>query len=171
MVFSYRDIVEYTRAAPNHYNAMSIVVSGIDDTDITSIRNFLRRQTNKVHTIAWLLADSTTESWGDCEKITIRSKKVGRPKQKVIGNKTKRHAHIVIVSTDKNECVDTICCKFNKCIAKRKSKKSSIKQPKHKQCDSMNYVPYVQRQADHLYSDGSYNWEYFNVYLYDDTLT
>lgn len=170
MIFNSADIKQYTDNAPEHYLGHSVVVGGVDDSDVQAMRKFLMRETAKNIGFAWLLADSSTESWGECERCVIHSGKVGRPKTIVKGNKVGRHIHLFTIATDKDTDLGIVLEDIKKFISKRRNKKPTIKQSKSKPVDSMNYVQYMTRQADHLYSDNRFDWGYFDEWIYDDKI-
>lgn len=170
MRFSFLDIRKYTDSAPHYEDSCSMVVSGVNDKDVNALRVFLQNETKKLPSFAWLMADSTTESYGYCEKCVKRSGKVGRPKTIVEGKKVGRHVHILGVSLTTETDLNRVRNDFKKNINRRKEKHPNLKQPKTKPCDSMNYIAYMTRQADHLYSSTNFDWEYFDFYMYDDKI-
>lgn len=170
MVYGVSDIQQYTGNAPHYHEACSMVVSGVDDTDVNALRVYLQNETKKITDFAWLLTDSTTESLG-CEKCVIQNKKVGRPKTHVKGKKTGRHIHIIGISLSEEIDLNTVRSDFRRYIGKRAKKHTHLKQPKTKVCDSLNYISYMTRQADHTYKSSNFDWQYFECYLFDDKVT
>lgn len=165
----------YVANAPNYDSALQFVQSGVEDADINALKMWLRRLDNE-H-IAFILTDSTTDG-KDCNKEIIRNGKVGRPKKRVEGKKVKRHIHGLIISTDSSNDINEIKQSLSKYCNKRRKKRPNLKQQKIGIIKSeyvnkgLYIAKYIDRQADHEYRGGDFNFNYFKderyYTLYDD---
>lgn len=167
MIFTLSDIQNYSLNAPHYEDACSMVVSGGNDTDVNALRVYLQNITKKAPDFAWLMVDSTTDS-NFCERISLKTGKVGRPKTIVKGKKIGRHVHVIGVSLSNNINLSQTRKQFNDYIRKRRKKHPNLKQPKTQPCNSMRYIPYMIKQANHVYSSSNYNWKYFDTDWFDD---
>ncbi len=178
MVFNYEQyckrVKECSLNAPEHSktNYQIVVSSKSNDTNISNeasaIRQYLSREKKKQKSLVFLVGVSTHESKGDLQKIKRRTHKRGRPKTTVIGNKCEPHLHIMIASNREDTLSHQAYINTINFIKKRTKKHNTLKQAKSSVVVGMGYSKYVYRQADNLYTDGEFNWDYFNNLWYDD---
>lgn len=168
-----------TENAPEHSNSIyGIVMSGVGDNDITAVRKYLKRKQKNNPYLIWYLVDSNTKpkyySNISYPLKTIEDdkpkRKRGRPSHKTPGRKVPRHIHVVLCHCVAD--VDTAEEKDNFCdfLRKRRKKNPNLKQYKSQFIYGFDYfVEYCFRQANHIYTDGEFDWDYFigNEYYYD----
>lgn len=122
------------------YEGWSIVVSGIDSSDIEAIRCYLKRLNNTYPFLSWCLVESTTN---------LRTK-----------HQAKIHIHTLLVSTAQfTDYLDDACNEFMNYLKKRRKKKVNIKQPKSLRIfDTQHFATYMIAQKDHMYTGGDLDW-------------
>ena len=179
MIFTYREYLEntqnYVSNAPKHSKVnYQIVVSAKDNNitiknDVSAIRQFLSRQKKLNNNIIFYIGVSKHSSNGNVRKYKSKTKKKGRPRIIITGVKSVEHAHIFIASDNTRKSPKEVYQKTLKFIKKRSIKHNNLKQSKSSIVNGMGFVKYVERQAEHYYTDGKYNWNYFNNIWYDDT--
>ena len=149
---------EYVKRAPPYEYAIEFVISGVNDSDINSIKMWLRRRPYKG--FSFMLCDSSTKH-KDCRKEYVKKGSAGRPKLIVKGIKTERHLHgVVAVTTPSVEC-SAVDSELHEYFMKRRNKNKSLKQQKIKKCDELFIIKYMNDQADHIYRYGDFNFQYF----------
>ena len=178
MVFNYKQYYKWTKEcvenAPIHSNTnYQIVVSSKNGNvniknEVSAIRQYLARERKKEKTLIFLIGVSSHDSRGNLQKIKVHSHKRGRPKTAIIGNKCKPHLHIFISSNSDNKVSTQAYIDTVKFIKKRTKKHNNLKQLKSSSIEGMGYCKYLYRQADNIYSDGEFDWDYFNNLWYDD---
>jgi hypothetical protein len=150
---------EYVANAPTYDSALEFVQSGVQSADVTALKMWLRRYINDKE-LAFCLADSTTDST-NCKKVTIKTGSVGRPKKQVQGIKVDRHLHGVIVTKDKSTDINTVKSDLTEYCNKRRKKRPNLKQQKTAVVSGMYIAKYIDRQSDHTYIGGDFDFDYF----------
>ena len=124
------------------------------DLAIKALVQRLRRQTKVNPSFSWYLVSSTTSS--NREEIPAQEKQGrGRPKKKRRNiAKEPLHVHCMCVSTDESKSPHADAAAVLKTI--RKKRKAHLISDKERY-----FVNYMAQQADHEYTDGCYNWDYY----------
>ena len=161
MRFNYQQYLEncenYIQNAPQFYG-IQFVQSGVESQDVKALLMWLRRLSEKQE-LSFLLCDSTTEH--ACSRAVIRTGKRGRPRTKVIGDSAVRHVHGMIGSSDSEIDIKDLQKTTSEYLKARQKKRKNLKQRKVSKVTDMFYPKYIHKQADHEYSAGDFDFEYF----------
>lgn len=181
MKYNYNQLQHITRQvlenAPPHSEMIHIVYSTVEGheqgflSDVDASRQWLIRKKKSDDDLIFYVGISNTEARGTITKTTKHRKhQVGRPPNIVKGKKVDLHTHILIgfkvprTTKEVRQIADDLLLFFKK----RRNKYHNSKMPKSS-TTSMGAVKYITRQSEHIYTDNSYEWEYFLDPWYDDT--
>jgi hypothetical protein len=168
--FSVADALRYYEERPLTYKtAYYIAISNkspLTEHDIEAIRLKLARLTHKRPGLVWFMATSTTESTGKVEKAVVHTGRRGRPMKVIKGEKIPFHAHIGIYSTD-NLSPYSDAVEVARLINKRKGKVASERAMSN---GGLCYMKYANRQADHFYTSGNFDFDYILSPYYSEPL-
>lgn len=168
------DVAQYTKNAPPFVDALHIVQSGVEDTDldVKPIVKKLHRLCESTEGLSSMLITSTHDSHdlkNPLEKEVIRTGKRGRPKVVTLGTKVEKHYHALIVNENSRNDIEAIKEDLTKYLRLRRKKRPNLKQQKIKiLTDCLPIVAYMLRQMDETkpYQSGTFDFAYFNDLRY-----
>lgn len=170
MNFSVADALQYYEKRPEIYKTGYFIAINnkipLTEKDIEAIRLKLARLTHKRPGLVWFMATSTTESTGKVEKVVIHTGRRGRPANAVRGEKIPFHAHIGIYSKD-NRSPYSDAVEVAHLINKRKGKVASERAMSN---GGLCYMKYANRQADHFYTSGNFDFDYILSPYYSEPM-
>ena len=168
MKYSWDEIKTYTGNAPKYVNGLAFVQSGYEKKDVMALVEWLRSFCNKTEGLSFRLVISSHEAKGYIQKVQEKTGKRGRPKTVVKGNEAKPHVHLCIVNTNPLIKLSSIKEPVTKYVRKRRVKRLNLRQHKTQPLwvSNLSYVSYMDRQSDHTYRGGNFDFDYFLNPLY-----
>ena len=150
---------------PKYYGGIIFAQSGIEEKDVNCLNTFLRRLCNNSEGLSFVLVSSSTKS-KDCHSKKICTKKVGRPKRVIVGQKCTPHIHCLVISQNANISSKHLKDAVKPYLSKRSNKRANIKQHKIKSAwlDALPIYSYMLKQADTVRRYGDFDFDYYDKY-------
>lgn len=155
------DFSDYFNNAPRYKDGLAIVQSGVDNKDVLATVKHFRDMRKKFDGLSVYCVLSTTNARGTITKTYKKTGKRGRPKLEIKGNKIDGHLHAIIVNTSNSTNIDEVHDYNTKYFNKRRKRIPHLKQQKICRLDGMFIGKYMDRQADHSYHIGDFDFGYF----------